>query len=335
MSFDNDSGLRAIYTFNKWKEAYPAMPAVVAVIKQFLLLRGLNEVPTGGLGGFSIICLVVSLFQHMPHSVDGQGPTLGSVLMDFFDFYGNKFDFTSVGIRLNPPGYFNKAVYSHDRKPRLSIEDPNKPDNDISVGTKEIDLILRSFSKAYDALKSRMKSLATSQNPDVCFLDTIISACYDEYAEQRAQLRSLFERETRFEPYLRLLTPPPPPPDSPSESEYDPEEDAPAPPPPPPPPAELKSETSTTSKSSKSSKSGKEKGPSKRQKKEGKKQDRKERKRVAAQDRTKRLKLLLPDRAAAVKDEIGHEEAFLFSGYEKRSKFWSDMAQVPKKPVGA
>lgn len=110
MSFDNDSGVRAIQTFKKWKQAYPMMPAVVAIIKQYLLLRGLNEVPTGGLGGFSIICLVVSLFQHTPHSLDGKGPSLGSILMDFFDFYGNKFDFSSVGIRLEPPGFFNKVI---------------------------------------------------------------------------------------------------------------------------------------------------------------------------------------------------------------------------------
>lgn len=109
MSFDNDSGIRALQTFQRWKEAYPAMPAIVAVVKQFLLLRSLNEVPTGGLGGFSIICLVVSLLQHMPHGLSGHGPSLGSVLMDFFDFYGNKFDFSSVGIRLEPPGYFNKV----------------------------------------------------------------------------------------------------------------------------------------------------------------------------------------------------------------------------------
>lgn len=193
-------------------------------------------------------------------------------------------------------------------------------------------MILRSFSKAHDALKSRMKSLATSHQPEVCFLDTIISACYDEYAEQRAQLRAIFERETRFEPYLRLLTPPPPPPEeSSSESEYDPE-DAPAPPPPPPLP-ELKSEASTISKPSKEPNN--RRPNSKKQKKEGKRQDRKERKKVAAQDRTKRLKLLLPHRASEVKDEVGHEEAFLFSGYEKRSKFWSDMAQVTKKPLGA
>ncbi|OKL64171.1 hypothetical protein UA08_00721 [Talaromyces atroroseus] len=233
MAFDNDSGIRAIQTFKKWREAYPAMPAIVAIVKQFLLLRSLNEVPTGGLGGFSIICLVVSLLQHMPHRLDGHGPSLGSVLMDFFDFYGNKFDFSSVGIRMEPPGYFNKVVYNHEKKARLSIEDPNRPENDISVGTKEIGLVFRCFSKAYDDLKSRMTLLATSQNQTkVCFLDTIISACYDEYTDQRAHLRSIFENEARFIPYLRMLTPPPPPPDSPSESEYDPEH-APVPPPPP------------------------------------------------------------------------------------------------------
>jgi non-canonical poly(A) RNA polymerase PAPD5/7 len=32
--------------------------------------------------------------------------------MDFFEFYGNTFDFENVGIRLNPPGYFNKVSIS-------------------------------------------------------------------------------------------------------------------------------------------------------------------------------------------------------------------------------
>jgi non-canonical poly(A) RNA polymerase PAPD5/7 len=85
-----------------------------------------------------------------------------------------------------------------------------------------------------------MTSLAVSQNQtNVCFLDSIISACYDEYADQRAHLRRIFEIESRFIPYHRMLTPPPPPPDSPSESEYDPE-DAPVPPPPSAPSSELK-----------------------------------------------------------------------------------------------
>lgn len=109
LSFDNDSGLIANRTFQVWRQEYPAMPVIVSVIKQFLLLRGLNEVPTGGLGGFSITCLVTSLLQHMPHS--NLSPNLGSVLMDFFQFYGSNFDYETVGIRMNPPGYFNKVSY--------------------------------------------------------------------------------------------------------------------------------------------------------------------------------------------------------------------------------
>lgn len=107
LSFDNDSGLIANRTFQQWRQEYPAMPVIVSVIKQFLLLRGLNEVPTGGLGGFSITCLVTSLLQHMPHS--NLSPNLGGALMDFFQFYGRNFDYETVGIRMNPPGYFNKV----------------------------------------------------------------------------------------------------------------------------------------------------------------------------------------------------------------------------------
>lgn len=108
LSFDNSSGIAANNTFQSWKTQFPAMPVIVSVIKQFLLLRGLNEVPTGGLGGFSIICLVTSLLQHLPPGA--ADPNLGAVLMDFFDFYGNQFDMSVVGIQLEPPGFFNKVI---------------------------------------------------------------------------------------------------------------------------------------------------------------------------------------------------------------------------------
>lgn len=107
LSFDNSTGLAANETFQVWKSRYPAMPVIVSVIKQFLLLRGLNEVPTGGLGGFSIICLVTSLLQHLP-GADSE-PNFGSILMDFLNLYGNNFDLNSTGIELNPPRYFVKV----------------------------------------------------------------------------------------------------------------------------------------------------------------------------------------------------------------------------------
>ncbi|KAJ5558719.1 hypothetical protein N7535_009402 [Penicillium sp. DV-2018c] len=227
LSFDNDSGLLANETFQKWKAQYPMMPVILAVIKQFLLIRGLNEVPTGGLGGFSITCLVTSLLQHIP-----QGhvePNLGNILLDFFGFYGHRFPYETSAIRMDPPGYFKKVrdLDYHDwsicqltrtkqtyfgNPDRLTIQDPNNPDNDISGGTKEITLILRTFGQAFDALKKRMEYLALVQGPNQSILEPIIAANFDEYLEQRYQLRQVFMTEPRF---ARYRAAPPPPADEP------------------------------------------------------------------------------------------------------------------------
>lgn len=107
LSFNNDTGVAANETVQKWKAQYPAMPIIVSIIKQFLKVRGLNDVAVGGLGGFSIICLVTSLIQHIP----GSNPpsNLGDMLLQFFNLYGNLIDKATVAIRLDPPGYIDKV----------------------------------------------------------------------------------------------------------------------------------------------------------------------------------------------------------------------------------
>ncbi|CAI7593835.1 unnamed protein product [Penicillium glandicola] len=209
LSFDNDSGLIANETFQKWKSEYPMMPILLAVIKQFLLIRGLNEVPTGGLGGFSITCLVTNILQHLPGGHKQQN--LGAILLDFFNFYGKQFSYEKLAIRMDPPGYFNKGHY-FGNPDRLTIEDPNNRDNDISGGTKEIGLIFRAFANAHTALKNRMEYLALVQGSNKSILEPIIAANFDEYIEQRFQLRQVFMTEERF---ARYREPPPPPPGSP------------------------------------------------------------------------------------------------------------------------
>ncbi|KAJ5356498.1 hypothetical protein N7517_011107 [Penicillium concentricum] len=244
LSFDNDSGLIANETFQKWKSQYPMMPVILAVIKQFLLIRGLNEVPTGGLGGFSITCLVTSILQHLPQG--HMQPNLATILLDFFNFYGKEFCYDRLAIRMDPPGYFNKVSefwfafvnqpanhvkqgYYFGNPDRLTIEDPNNRDNDISGGTKEIGLIFRAFSNAQTALRNRMEYLALVQGSNKSILEPIIAANFDEYIEQRFQLRQVFMTEERFARY-REAPPPPPPPGSPPANE--------ASPPPPPPPVD-------------------------------------------------------------------------------------------------
>lgn len=114
MSFENDTGIVANRTFELWKDMYPAMPIIVTIVKQFLMMRGLNEVVNGGLGGFSVTCLVVSLLQNMPSVQTGEmlpERNLGEVLLEFLDLYGNQLDISRTAIRMDPPGYVDKVRY--------------------------------------------------------------------------------------------------------------------------------------------------------------------------------------------------------------------------------
>jgi non-canonical poly(A) RNA polymerase PAPD5/7 len=115
VSFENSTGLTAIDTFKRWRDQYPGMPALVTLVKQFLLMRGLNEPVNGGIGGFSVICLVVSMLQMMPEVQSGNLDTrhhLGQLLLNFFDLYGNKFNYQTIAISLNPPRYIPKVCGS-------------------------------------------------------------------------------------------------------------------------------------------------------------------------------------------------------------------------------
>ncbi len=107
LSFNNDTGVIANETVQRWKTQYPAMPIIVSIVKHFLKVRGLNDVAIGGLGGFSIICLVTSLIQHMPGTTPPSN--LGQLLLEFFNLYGNLIDRDTIAIRLDPPGYIDKV----------------------------------------------------------------------------------------------------------------------------------------------------------------------------------------------------------------------------------
>jgi non-canonical poly(A) RNA polymerase PAPD5/7 len=114
ISFENDTGLIANKTFQAWKQEFPAMPTLVTIIKHLLAMRGLNEPQNGGIGGFSVICLVVSLLQHMPQ-VQSRSMIAehhyGEILMEFLDLYGNQFNVQTTAISLNPPAYVPKVRY--------------------------------------------------------------------------------------------------------------------------------------------------------------------------------------------------------------------------------
>ncbi|KAE8453615.1 hypothetical protein EG329_009126 [Mollisiaceae sp. DMI_Dod_QoI] len=202
ISFENDTGLIANKTFQDWKATFPAMPILVSLIKHLLAMRGLNEPVNGGIGGFSVICLVVSLLQNMPQV---QSRTmvpehhLGEILMEFFDLYGNQFDIGTTAISLNPPGYVSKAQanvpYKRNNPNKFCIIDPNQPSNDISGGASNSTAIVKLFSGCYQDLQKRMSELQYSENRSCeTILGAIIAGNYSSFRLQREHLAHVHEK---------------------------------------------------------------------------------------------------------------------------------------------
>ncbi|KAK8001176.1 DNA polymerase sigma subunit [Apiospora marii] len=214
VSMEKYDGIRAIKTFTDWKEKYPAMPILVAVLKQFLCMRGLNEPVNGGIGGFSVICMVVHLLNQMPQVQSGSmipEHHLGECLMEFLDYYGNRFNYEVTAICMNPPREVPKNEVSnlvYRNMDRLSIIDPNNPANDISGGSSNFAVIRRHFKDAYEVLQDRMDELSGSKND----LKTEVQGYSTILAPIFAGNYSSFKRQRDF---LQLLdeemnAPPPP-----------------------------------------------------------------------------------------------------------------------------
>ncbi|KAF1948039.1 hypothetical protein EJ02DRAFT_440192 [Clathrospora elynae] len=189
ISFENLSGVQAQATFDEWKRDFPDMIYMVALLKQFLVMRGLNEVHTGGIGGFSIICLIVSYIQHAK-----KPENLGECFLGFLEYYG-KFDLSRNRIRMNPPGVVPKTNWGIDDRPEkpngLSIQDPNRPENNISGGSYNAQIAFDAFKVAHQTLTDRIRATKAGQNIGPSILECILGGDYTSYFRQRNHMKSL------------------------------------------------------------------------------------------------------------------------------------------------
>lgn len=189
ISFENLSGVQAQATFASWKQQYPDMIYMVALLKQFLVMHGLNEVHTGGIGGYSIICLIVSYIQHSP-----KPENLGECFLGFLKYYGN-FDLSRKRIQMNPPAIVEKTAWGVDgrqEKPDgLSIQDPNRLDNNISGGSHQAQAAFNAFKDAYHTLEDRMTASSNGQNIGPSILECVLGGNYETYLSQRAHMKTL------------------------------------------------------------------------------------------------------------------------------------------------
>ena len=101
ISFNNVSGLQSAEVIKTFKLEFPVLPKLVMVLKQFLLVRGLSTVFTGGLSSYSLSLMVISFLQ-LHARTDTRLPSdqtnLGVLLLEFLDLYGHKFNYDSLAI---------------------------------------------------------------------------------------------------------------------------------------------------------------------------------------------------------------------------------------------
>ncbi|KAI7894537.1 uncharacterized protein EV154DRAFT_498110 [Mucor mucedo] len=154
---DSTSGIDSATAIQGMLKKYPGLRPLSLIVKYLLMLRNQNEVFTGGLGGYAVVCLVVSFLQMHPKVASGQidpMQNLGVLLLDFFQLYGLNFNLDYVGINVKGTGsYYDKShVVCRNGKAVFSITDPQDSHNDIGMKSYNSGSIIRSFKYAYLAM---------------------------------------------------------------------------------------------------------------------------------------------------------------------------------------
>lgn len=217
ISFNKPSGLVAAGVVKRYTQKLPALRPLVVFIKHFLNMRGMNEVYLGGLGSYSIICMVISFLQRHPKVATGQilqEENLGVLVVEFLELYGKRFNYDNVGININGAGkYFSKVDHGWQRPGQsylLSIEDPTDPENDIAKSSFGILKVKSTLGGGHDFMVQRLYDvndrIKERRRADVG-LDSILSAVVsidEDMKESRAFIASCFDSDTVQEALERM-----------------------------------------------------------------------------------------------------------------------------------
>ncbi|CAI4768618.1 BDN_1c_G0047640.mRNA.1.CDS.1 [Saccharomyces cerevisiae] len=175
VSFERTNGIEAAKLIREWLDDTPGLRELVLIVKQFLHARRLNNVHTGGLGGFSIICLVFSFLHMHPRIITNEidpKDNLGVLLIEFFELYGKNFGYDDVALGSSDgyPVYFPKSTWSAIQPIKnpfsLAIQDPGDGSNNISRGSFNIRDIKKAFAGAFDLLTNRCFELHSATFKD-------------------------------------------------------------------------------------------------------------------------------------------------------------------------
>ncbi|EDW07574.2 uncharacterized protein Dmoj_GI15833 [Drosophila mojavensis] len=213
ISFNMQSGVQSAELIKQFKRDYPVLGKLVLVLKQFLLLRDLNEVFTGGISSYSLILMCISFLQLHPRGIYHDTTNLGVLLLEFFELYGQSFNYINIGISIKNGGrYMPKDELQRDmvdghRPSLLCIEDPLTPGNDIGRSSYGALHVRQAFRCAFSVINNAVSesNLWGNDVRETSILGRIIHIT-DDVIDYREWIRENFEYLTAMDPMSSLPT---------------------------------------------------------------------------------------------------------------------------------
>jgi non-canonical poly(A) RNA polymerase PAPD5/7 len=137
-------------------EEYTQLKCLLLPIKAYLKERMLNSSDKGGVGSYLLMVMIIGYLQYQSKLTDLKTMNLGELFIEFFEFYGSKFNHEMLGISVIGRGSFYKRG---GETKGISVENPLNPKIDLGDPVRCYNDIVKSIQYAYDALKYNNGSL--------------------------------------------------------------------------------------------------------------------------------------------------------------------------------
>ncbi len=189
ISLNATDGVKAVAILRDYFTRMPALRFLVLCLKSLLTRHGLNAASGGGLSSYGVICLAISFLQLNPMQRPAafierplESDSLGVLLVDFLEYYGNRFDYETAVVSVaqgkvltkeekewvNPNHAHALCIecliksgtgFSHPTRVGQRAElvystPPSPPDNDVGRPTSKVGRIRTLFQESHAALKA-------------------------------------------------------------------------------------------------------------------------------------------------------------------------------------
>lgn len=160
ISFKSPShtGLQTTELVKELTEQLPAAIPLALVLKQFLADRSLDQSYSGGLSSYCLVLLITRFLQHEHHHGRPINQNFGSLLIDFFFFFGNVFDPRQMRISVRGSGVYVNRERGCSIDP-IYIDDPLFPANNVGRNCFRIHQCIKAFADAYSTLANEQNYL--------------------------------------------------------------------------------------------------------------------------------------------------------------------------------